>query len=256
MSLKFILPLVFALVMLAVWACLALLSPGEQGMPGPSATAHALWDNRAPIFAALGVDVAAMVLGFLLATALGVMSAIALSGYKGLRLALEPWLVIGRMAPITALAPLAIISPFPPFLTLFIVTTASCFFPVVSVATPAICNTPKPLVDLFSTYRATYWQEIFLLRLPHALPQLMTAIKRAAIYAPVAALLTDYLAGLLANKPGLGVLLGEFYAAGNNAGVAALCLAAAAVGIVLAGTVHAIALWTLMHWHDNENGRA
>lgn len=256
MNLKFILPFVVALVLLIIWGCVALLDAGGRGLPGPISTTHALWDNRGVIFGALGVDVAAMILGFLLASTLGVLTAIVLSGYRGLSMALEPWLVLGRMAPVISLAPLVILSPWPTFVTMLVVTTAACFFPVASVATPALSNAPKPLVELFSLYRATYWQKIFLLRLPHALPQLMTAIKRAAIYAPLAALMTDYLAGLLANKPGLGRLLAEFYGAGNYAGVAAVCLSGLGVGIVLAGTVHAIALWTLMHWHDNENGRA
>ncbi len=256
MSVKWVLPVVAALALLLAWGCLALLLGGGALLPGPLASGRALWEARAAVFAALGVDTAAMVLGFLLASALGVVSAVALSAYKGLRLAVEPWLIIGRMAPIVALAPLAIVSPLPPFLTLFIVTTAACYFPVVSVVTPALMSTPKSMVDLFTTYRATAWQEIWLLRLPHALPHLMTALQRAAIYAPMAALLTDYLAGLLARKHGLGVLLSDFHAAGNYAGVAAVCLSAAALGIVMAGTVHAIALWTLMHWHDNENGRA
>jgi len=254
MSLKYVLPLFVAIILLCIWGCLALIDTGA--FPGPLATMNALWADRAAIFGALGVDVAAMVLGFLLASVLGVFSAIALSGYQGLRLALEPWLVVGRMAPILALAPLAVVSSLSPFLSLLLMATAAAYFPVVSVATPAVTNTPKPLLDLFTTYRASYWQEIFYLRLPHALPQLMTAIKRGAIYTALAVLMTDYLAGLLAHQPGLGRLLAEYFSAGNYAGIAAVCLSAVVVGVILAGTVHAVALWTLMHWHDNENGRA
>ncbi|GHB89892.1 ABC transporter permease [Cerasicoccus arenae] len=256
MRLNLILPILVAIVGMIVWACLALIDTGLNSLPGPLATADALWADRKAIFPALGRDAAAMVLGFLLACALGVLSAIVLTTYQGLRLALAPWMTIARMAPIAALAPLLIVSPCPAFLTLLIVTTVACYFPVVSVATPALLATDKSLLDLFKTYHASYWQQIVHLRLPHALPQLMTAIKRAAIYAPMASLLTDYLAGALAGKPGLGRLLSEYFVGQNYPAIVALCLSAAAVGVLLAGTVHAITAWTLMHWHDNENGQA
>lgn len=254
MSLKFVLPCLFALVLMMAWGCLALADGGD--LPGPLAAGKALWRDRVAIFGYLGLDVAAMILGFILAALLGVATAIALTTYRGLRLALEPWMLIGRMAPIVALAPIVIIYADSPFLTLLLVTTAAAYFPLVSVATPALMATNKMLMDLFKTYHASYWQEITLLRLPHALPQLMTALKRAAIYAPIAALLTDYLMGALAGRPGLGQILQGYFATDDHAGVAALCLASAGVGIVMAGTVHAVAAWTLMHWHDNENGQA
>ncbi|WP_309381031.1 ABC transporter permease [Cerasicoccus frondis] len=256
MSVKFILPFVVAGIAIIIWACLSLMTNEITHMPSPLSTAHAFWADRGALFSALSVDAAAMFLGFIFAAALGVLCSIALVTYQGLRLALAPWMMIGRMAPIIALAPLIIVSPLSSFMTLLVVTTAACFFPVISVATPALMATDKSLLDLFKTYRASYWQEIALLRLPHALPQLMTAIKRAAIYAPMAALVTDYLSGLLASKPGLGRLLGEYYAAQNYAGVAALCILAAMLGVVMAGTVHAISAWTLNHWHDNEHGHA
>lgn len=256
MNLRFVLPFIVAALALIVWTLLALIDTELNSFPGPLATINALWADRGALFAALGVDTAAMVLGFLLAVTFGVLTAIALMTYQGLRLALAPWMTIGRMAPVFALAPLVIISPLPSFLVLLIVTTIACFFPVVSVATPALLATDKSLLDLFKTYRASYWQEITMLRLPHALPQLMTAFKRAAIYAPMAAITTDYLQGLLASKPGLGRLLGEYYVAQNYAGATALCLLAAALGVVMAGAVHAISAWMLMHWHDNEHGLA
>ncbi|WP_309397988.1 ABC transporter permease [Cerasicoccus maritimus] len=256
MNLKFILPIIVAVIFFGVWGCLAFINTDLNVLPGPIATWKALWADRGALFAALGVDTAAMLLGFFLAVTLGVLTSIALMTYQGLRLAFAPWVTILRMAPIITLAPIAIIAPVSSFVSVLIVTMLACFFPVVYVATPALMATDKPLLDLFTTYRASYWQEITMLRLPHALPQLLTAIKRAAIYAPMAAIVTDYLAGLMMKKPGLGQLLGQYIDAQNYAGVTALCILAALTGVVMAGTVHAISYWTLMHWHDNEHGHA
>ncbi|MEO0794918.1 MAG: ABC transporter permease subunit [Verrucomicrobiota bacterium] len=252
--LQWVLPLVTAGVVLIIWICLALVDTKHEALPSPFAVAIALGKESGQILPALGRDVLAMIGGFILASIFGIVTAILLVSYRGLSLALKPWFAIGRMTPLLVLTPLMIISPLPIWVSLMLITAIICYFPFVAIYTPALTTTDKVLVDLFKTYRADYRQQIMYLRFPHAFPSLIKALRRAAILAPLATLLTDFLAGSLANQPGLGRLLREYYEAGGDAEIYALCLIAAFTGVVLAGAVDAFAAWILAHWHDNDHG--
>ncbi|MGE9294997.1 MAG: ABC transporter permease [Puniceicoccales bacterium] len=253
-SLRWILPLLAGGVAVALWAFAALIMQDPTQLPGPLSVGKALGQISGDMLPLIGVDVGAMVTGFIAAFVLGIATAVALTTYRGLYLALTPWVAIGRMTPLLVLTPIFIVAPLTHFATLVIVTTLICYVPIVAILTPALIATDKVLLDLFRTYRASYWQEICLLRFPYALPHLMRALRRSAILAPLATLLTDFLEGALAGQPGLGQLLADYHDAGNLPAIYALCLGAALTGVALAGAVDACAAWVLAHWHDNEHG--
>jgi len=252
-ALRWILPLAAGAAAVAIWAFASRLAGDPAVLPGPLTAGLALGGVLDEILPAIGRDVLAMVSGFGLAIALGLATAIALTTYRGLRLALTPWIAIGRMTPLLVLTPIFIVAPIPHWATLVIVTTIICYFPTVAIMAPAMTATDRVLLDLFHTYRANYWQEVCFLRLPHALPSLMRALRRAAILAPLATLLTDFLEGSLARQPGLGRLLADYYAAGDGGAIYALCITAALTGVVLAGAVDACAAWVLAHWHSTND---
>jgi len=252
-ALRWLLPLIVGAAFVFFWAMGALMTQDPAVLPGPLNVCLALrkiWPELAPVIAR---DVLTMVSGFFLATVLGLVTAIAITTYRGVQIALTPWIAIGRMTPLLVLAPVFIVSPLPNVTTLILVTTVICYFPMVAILAPAFRSTDKILLDLFQTYRATHWQEIVFLRLPHALPSLMRALRRAAILAPLATILTDFLEGTLAGQPGLGLLLHQYHALGDRAATYALCLFATLTGVVLAGAVDAFAAWVLAHWHANDH---
>lgn len=248
--LAWMLPLGAGLAALVAWFAFA---ASVHSVAGPGETAQALWIERQPILVVTGRLIGVTLLAYAIAAVLGLSAALLMMRYRGLRLAGWPWAFAGNLAPLAALAPVAVLAtPTGPAAALAVGTVCG-FFTVVTHTMPALLATDKALLDLFRAYRATAWQEIRYLRLPHALPSLLAGLRRAAILTPLVAALTDFLAGALADKPGAGQLLARYAEAHDPAAVTALCLVVTLAGLLLAGAAHAFSAWALLHWHDGHS---
>jgi putative hydroxymethylpyrimidine transport system permease protein len=73
-----------------------------------------------------------------------------------------------------------------------VMTTIAIFFPVASAFHDGLTRTDAGLLDLAKLYGARHEQEVRLLRIPAALPQLITGIRVAAVYAPIGALIGEW----------------------------------------------------------------
>jgi putative hydroxymethylpyrimidine transport system permease protein len=73
-----------------------------------------------------------------------------------------------------------------------VMTTIAIFFPVASAYADGLRRTDPGLIDLARLYRAGRWQVVTHLRMPSALPSLITGLRLAAVVAPVGALIGEW----------------------------------------------------------------
>jgi len=116
---------------------------------------------------------------------------------------LLPLMVFSQTVPVFALAPL---------LTLWLgygigskiaMTLLIIYFPVASTFYDGLRNTPDGFLDLAATMNATPLRTLFQIRVPAALPALASGLKLAAVYAPIGAVIGEWVGA----SRGLGYLM-------------------------------------------------
>ncbi|WP_199258578.1 ABC transporter permease [Paracoccus binzhouensis] len=172
-------------------------------LPSPAAVAEALWLNRTEIARHAGFTLTEVVLGFALGSALGAALAVAMGFSQKLTGVLRPILTFSQTIPVFALAPI---------LTLWLgfgmapkiaVTVLIVFFPVASAFLDGLMRTPQAALDLAQVMGAGRIRIMRHLRIPAALPSLATGLRLAAVYAPIGAVIGEWVGG----ARGLGALM-------------------------------------------------
>lgn len=192
------------IVVVALWQGLIWLTGVPHFMlPAPAAVIEALWINRTEIARHAGYTLAEVVLGFVIGSALGAALAIAMGFSARLTGILRPILTFSQTIPVFALAPI---------LTLWLgfgmspkvaITVLIVFFPVASAFLDGLGRTPQAALDLAQVMGASRGRIMRHLRIPAALPQLATGLRLAAVYAPIGAVIGEWVGG----ARGLGALM-------------------------------------------------
>jgi NitT/TauT family transport system permease protein len=121
------------------------------------------------------------------------------------RRALYPYAVLLQTVPIIAVAPIVIVSLGRGFLSISLIACIISMFPVITNTTTGLLQVDRNLLDLFSLNQATRMQVLFRLRLPSAMPYLISGIRIASGSAVVGAIVGEFFVG--SGQPGLGALI-------------------------------------------------
>ncbi|MEJ0097348.1 MAG: ABC transporter permease subunit [Bauldia sp.] len=105
---------------------------------------------------------------------------------------LLPVLVVSQAIPVFAIAPLLALWFGFGLASKIVMATIAIFFPVTSAFADGLSRTDAGLLDLARLYRASRWQVVTVLRIPNALPDFITGVRLAAVYAPVGALIGEW----------------------------------------------------------------
>jgi NitT/TauT family transport system permease protein len=164
-------------------------------VPGPVAILAAFAEDAAGLLRALLATLSVTFAALLLAVLLGVPMACAMAANRWARAAIEPWAVILQVTPVVAIAPLIIIWIGNPFAAMVVCATVVAFFPVFANTASGLAATPPELLDLFRLNGASRTQEIFLLRLPAALPFFLAGLRVSGGLALVGAVVAEFVTG-------------------------------------------------------------
>jgi NitT/TauT family transport system permease protein len=172
-------------------------------LPAPSAIATELVDS-APHLARHGLTtITEALLGFAISAVVGVATAILIVYSRFLRSVLLPLLVATNATPKVAFAPLLLI-----WLGLGIESKVAMafllsFFPIVINATTGLAEVEPEMLNLFRLLRASQFQMLVKVRIPHALPAIVDGFKIAMPLAIIGAIVGEFVGG----QEGLGYLI-------------------------------------------------
>ena len=172
-------------------------------LPGPARVAEALWAGRAELWTAAGYTARATLAGLALGTAIGVAVALAMAAWRPVGRALSPVLIVSQVIPVFALAPILTLwlgfglAPKVAMVVLIV------FVPVAQALYDGLMAPPLAQLDVARTMGAGRWSELRHLRFPAALPRLASGLRLGAIYAPVGAVIGEWVGG----ARGLGALM-------------------------------------------------
>lgn len=239
------LPFAAFVAMLLIWeGAVVVFHVRPFVLPRPSEVAVALVRDAnvlVPAALATGEEIA---LGFLLAVAIGVPLAVALSSSRWIESTLFPLVVSAQLVPKVALAPLFTVWLGLGMATKLTVAFLLSFFPILIDTMIGLKSVETGKLHLAQSMGASRWDMFFKIRLPSALPNLFGGMKVASTLAVVGAIVGEFIGA----NAGLGNVLlvanSNFDMVLNFAGITYLT----ALGMILFAAIDAVER-LMIPWH-------
>ncbi len=247
------LPVVTGVVFFALWYGVRAAS-GLQSwiLPAPHEILSAAWQERARLLAAVGSTAVGALAGFALAASLGMATALLLGVSQTLRASLYPWLLMLQMTPVIVLTPIIVLWAGPGFPGIITITWLISFFPIVANTTQGLLSTDQNHVALFRMCNASRWQELWLLRVPSAMPYYLAGLRIAATLAPIGAIFGEYMVGNASGgSGGLGFLVYSYNTQIKIPALFATALTSCLLGFTFVAAVSLVNRAVLRKWHDS-----
>ena len=193
---------------LAIWEILArLLLENELLIPPPSSVLRSFW--QLAFSGALNKHFKATLIefayGFSAACAMGVLLGYLMGMHKWIDDILDPWLAMLYSIPVIALVPLIIIWFGIGIISKIIVVFKITLVAIILNTAAGIKNLDPVWLELAKSMRLSSWETTYKVRLPGALPYILTGMRLGV----GRALLAVVVAELMASNAGLGYLLRE-----------------------------------------------
>jgi putative hydroxymethylpyrimidine transport system permease protein len=187
-----------------VWQLVAwLASLPPYILPGPLRVFEAFAPHGPRILSHAGITLLEMVLGLLIGTLMGCVSALVLAYFRPARLWLLPVLVASQAVPVFALAPILVLWFGYGIGSKVAMAALVIYFPVAAASFDGLRRTDPGWLDLARTMGASRWRTLRHLRLPAALPGFASGLRVAAAVAPIGAVVGEW----VGSSAGLGYLM-------------------------------------------------
>jgi len=189
---------------LAIWQAIIWITGVPKFiLPSPLQVAEAAINSRVLIAEHAIVTITEVVIGLLIGAVLGAITAIQLASSQTLQRLLLPILVFTQAVPVFALAPILVLWLGYGLSSKVAMAVLIIYFPVTSAFLDGLMRTPKGLLDLAQTMQASPRAILWHIRVPAALPSLASGLRLAAVYAPIGAVIGEWVGA----SKGLGYLM-------------------------------------------------
>lgn len=240
-------PLIPFLVALALWQGLVtFLAMPHFILPGPARVADALWQNRALLAEHAGVTLIEVLLGLALGAGFGWLTAVTLAASPAAARMTRPILIFSQAVPVFALAPVFTLWFGYGLGSKVAMAMLIVYFPVTSAFYDALNTTPAGWLRQARVMGASPARILWHVRMPAALPGLMSGLRLAAVYAPIGAIIGEWVGA----SRGLGYLM----LMANGRARIDLMFAAVFVVAVMAIALHRVMDWLARHVQARQTG--
>jgi len=241
---------VLALGVLAWDLAVRITNTPAYEVPGPGLVFSTLVSDWSILGASLVATLATTFEALGLAIIGGVALAILFSQSRLVEYSLYPYAVILQVTPVVAIAPLLLIYLPQPAAVLACAWIVA-FFPVLANTTLGLASVDRNLIDLFALYGASRGQVLVHLRLPAALPSMLTGMRIAGGLSLIGAVVAEIAAGSAGAGSGLAYRIAEsgyrLMIPRMFAALLLLSLAGIAIFFLLSLLSHLV----LRRWHES-----
>ncbi|WP_420567677.1 ABC transporter permease [Thalassovita sp.] len=193
-----------ALIAIALWQAIVWIGELPRFiLPGPLLVAETLWKSRALIWEHSLVTLTEVLIGLALGAILGGLSAIALAASPMARALVRPMLVFSQAIPVFALAPILTLWFGFGLWSKVLMALIIIYFPVTSSFFDALMRPNPGWLGLAKVMGASPWRMMWHIRIPAALPGFASGLRLAAVYAPIGAVIGEWVGA----SKGLGYLM-------------------------------------------------
>ena len=172
-------------------------------LPGPAAVIQALWTRAPLLLDHAAVTLAEIVLGILIGTGIGILSAVTLAASRHARQWLLPLLIVSQALPVFALAPLLVLWFGYGMASKVAMAVLIIYFPVTAAFYDGLKRADPGWLDLAGVMGASPAAALWQIRVPAALPALASGLRVAASIAPIGAVVGEWVGA----SKGLGYLM-------------------------------------------------
>ncbi|MDG2026738.1 MAG: ABC transporter permease subunit [Acidimicrobiales bacterium] len=247
-----VVPLVFGAVFFSLWEWMVRAFDIKQFLlPSPSSIYAAVGDNAQRIWDGVEITGGNAVYGLVVGSIVAILAALFASRWDWFSDVVTP-LASGMAAvPIVSLAPVFNIwfgstNSFSRRLVVIVVV----FFPVFVNVTKGLTQVDLIHVELMRSQAASEWSVIRRVRIPNAIPFLMSSLRLASSLAIISAIVAEYFGG---TQGSLGQLITQSAGLSRYDIAWAAVLGASAVGIAMFAVVAALE-WVAMPWRRQSTG--
>jgi putative hydroxymethylpyrimidine transport system permease protein len=190
--------------LVAVWQLgVNAFSPPRYILPSPVETVAAFLRQPAFLLGQGLVTLSEIVVGLMLGSLLGAAAAVAIAAFTWAGRLFWPLLVVLQALPVFVLAPVLVLWFGFGMASKVAMTTIIIFFPVASAFGDGLRRTDRDILDAVSLTQASHWQTLCHVRVPLALPSLVSGLRVAAPLAPLGAVVGEWVGA----SAGLGFVM-------------------------------------------------
>ena len=164
-------------------------------LPSPDLVAIALFNNFSEILNHSSITLLEILLSLFFGIVLGSFFAVLISLSERLKRWIMPLLLASQSIPVFALAPILVLWFGYGISSKVIIGTIIVFFPIASNFSDALNKIPKEYIHAGQTLGFSKLQIFNLIKLPNALPGLFSGIRVGACFAPIGAVVGEWIGG-------------------------------------------------------------
>lgn len=188
-----LIPFVFLVVLLESLTSSGYIAP--YLFPSPSQIWKTLMEDNLSYIQAAQTTLLEAFLGLACSIVIGISFAILMSFSKIFEAAFYPYAVFFQTVPLISIAPILVIWFGYGVPTAIAAAFIVSLFPIIINTLAGIRSTDPALLDIFRLYGANRLQTLFMLRVPHAVPQMITGIRVSAGLSLIGAIVGEFIAG-------------------------------------------------------------
>lgn len=246
-------PIVAFFVLIGLWIAWIRLTGAQPYIaPSPGDVVNGIRDNFTDLMTALWSTFKDAVFGLALSIILGIALAIVMAQSKLLERAIFPYTTLAQTIPIFAVAPLIDSAVGGGHTAIVVVALIIAVFPMIANTSLGLSSVDNNQVNLFRMYNASRMQEMLHLRLPFAIPYILTGIRVSSGLSIIGVIVGQILLGN-GGPDGGGLGYEIQYAAheGDWGLLGASAVVAALLGIVVFIVVGTLSTLALRDWHES-----
>jgi NitT/TauT family transport system permease protein len=219
-------------------------------LPGPRLVAATVLADWSILSSSLWVTLATTFEGLALAVVGGVGLALLFNQSRFLEYSLYPYAVILQVTPIVAIAPLLLIY-LPQQAAVLACAWIVAFFPVLANTTLGLNSVDRNLAELFRLYGASRAQTLWYLKLPAALPAMLSGLRIAGGLSLIGAVVAEIAAGSAGAGSGLAYRIAESGYRLNIPRMFAALLLLSVAGVAIFFALSLLSHLLLRRWHES-----
>ena len=251
-------PFLFFLGIIGFWIFISLvwLHPSKRFLLPPpwQVLTQGFLDPTAfnQIMTSLWLTMKAAIVGYGIAIAIGMTTAITMSQAKWLERSIYPYAVILQTIPILALVPVIGFTLGYDFPSRVLVTVLIALFPIITNSLFGLLSVEKGMHDLFTLHNVGRWERLWKLQLPAGLPAIFTGLRTSAGLAVVGSIVGDFF--FQQGDPGIGSLINLYINRLETQQLYAAVIVSSLVGVLVFVLVGLINQRVVGRWHTSTRG--
>ena len=188
--------LIIAATIFAIWEfCCVYFNLPPFMLPPPSKIFMSIYTNWDLLLKHASYTLVEILASIFIGTIIGVITALTISSSERLKRWVMPILLASQSIPVFALAPLLILWLGYGMSSKIVIGVLIVFFPITSNFTDALNKVPQELIDAGKTIDLTKVQVFWKIKIPSSLPGLCSGIRVAACFAPIGAVVGEWIGG-------------------------------------------------------------